>query len=187
MSSNHRFEIIATQQEKKKYIRDKINKLDSLSRNLTSSRNTVEVLKILDNLSTIGITNQEESDINRILKSNSNGYLTFGSRIPSYKYFMETPKESFKLMKNYSNQQVKSPMYISNPMNPRMNQRLQINKETFKKQNLQKFPGASVGGPVKEKTRDQLRVDEMLEQFRMKNQLTKQENKKNKQLQQQKQ
>ena len=108
------FEVLATKDEKKNYIMNKIMKLDALSKSLVGSRNTAEALAILDNLSKIGITLQEEQQVNRILKNNSSGFLSFGRRIPNFKYSVETPFQDYYLKNTQSQQQIRNPSILKN-------------------------------------------------------------------------
>ena len=163
------FQVIATKEEKKNYIMNKIMKLDALSKSVTGSRNTGEALAILDNLSKIGITNQEQQLVNRILKKNSKGFFTFGSRIPSFKYAAETPFQDYYLLNNPSQQQMKTPLYIQSPTDIKMNDK-DINQTSFTKQKISDFPNASIGGPPKP---NQESLQEMMVRFKERNRQSK--------------
>ena len=163
------FEVIATKDEKKNYIMNKIRKLESLSNSFVGSRNTAEALAILDNLSKIGITLQEEQQVNRILKNNSSGFLSFGRRIPNFKYSVETPFQDYYLKYTQSQQQMRNPLYIETPTNVKMNNKF-INNDSFKKQNINDFPNASIRAAPKP---TQKSVQEIIQQFKERNRRSK--------------
>lgn len=167
------FEVLATQEEKKNYIMNKIMKLDALSRDVVGSRNTAEALAILDNLSNIGITKQEEQQVNQILKNNSNGLFTFGRRVPNFKYSVQTPFQDYYLTRTQSDQQKKKPIYIGSPSNVKMNNK-SVNQKSFTKQKIDDFRGASIGAPPPPKLET---AQEMIRRFNERNRRTKQKQK----------
>ena len=156
------FQVIATKQEKKNYINNKINKLFNLSKNSHNSRNTAEALAILDNLKSIGISKQQEQQVNRILLENSKGMFTFGSRIPSYDYYLKTPRENYYLLNQASQQQLKKPLYITSPSQSKLWGK-DITKQSFTKDKVNDYRDASISFP---KPKKQESAQELLEKYR---------------------
>lgn len=168
------FEVLATKDEKKNYIMNKIMKLEALSKSLVGSRNTAEALAILDNLSKIGITSQEEKQVNRILKNNSGGFFSFGRRIPNFKYSVETPFQDYYLKNTQSQQQMKKPLYIESPTNVKMNDKI-INQDSFKKQKINDFSEAYIDIRAVPKPK-QKSVQELIQQFKERNRQSNEKN-----------
>ena len=106
---------------------------------------------------------------NRILKNNSSGFLSFGNRIPNFKYSVQTPFQDYYLKNTPSQQQKRKPLYIESPTNVKMNDK-SINNESFKKQNIKNFPNASIGESPKPKQKS---VEEILQQFKERNRRSK--------------